>query len=201
MLTLNKKWFAGIAIVIAALIVSLTLFAQSQPKKNNSTNHTYLTAASRLAKTNDSSWWNSSVPEKYWLSDDQINQLNKIKTEYDGLIQPEIEKLNSVRGDFSDYKQQDDINSKRIREYQNQIRGIEDNIYSLRMEAESKIRKVFANSQKAYFNDSRYGWWDGFYERCGWDYADMNYGMRDDGYMDHSMRNHGGIYNRGRCCW
>ncbi len=178
MLTLNKKWFGGIAIVIAALLVSLTLFAQSQPRKNNSTNHTY-----------DSSWWNSSVPEKYWLSDNQINQLNKIKTEYDGIIQSEIEKLNSVRGDFSDYRQQDDMNSKRIREYQNQIRGIEDNIYSLRMEAESKIRKVFVNGQKAYFNDSRYGWWDGFYERCGWDYTDIDYGMRQ----------HNGMYDCGRC--
>ena len=195
MLTLNKKWFGGIAIVITALLVSLTLFAQSKPKKNNSTNHTY-----------DSSWWNSSVPGKYWLSDDQINQLNKIKTEYDGVIQPEIEKLNSVRGDFSDYRQQDDINSKRIREYQNQIRGIEDNIYSLRMEAESKIRKVFVNTQKAYFNDSRYGWWDGFYERCGWDYRDMDYGMKNHspkdgfpGYMDYGMRQHNGMYDCGRC--
>jgi hypothetical protein len=74
MLTSNKKWYAGIAIVIAALLVSLTLFAQNQPKKNNSMNHTY-----------DSSWWNSNVPEKYWLSNNQINQVNKIKTEYDGL--------------------------------------------------------------------------------------------------------------------
>ena len=188
MLTLNKKWFGGIAIVITALLVSLTLFAQSKPKKNNSTNHTY-----------DSSWWNSSVPGKYWFSDDQINQLNKIKTEYDGIIEPEIEKLSSVRGDFSDYKQQDDISSKRIREYQNQIRGIEDNIYSLRMEVESKIRKVFTNSQKAYFSDSRYGWWDGFYERCGWDYGDMGYGMKNHGYMGHGMRQHNGMYDCGRC--
>lgn len=107
MLTSNKKWFAGIAIGIVVLLVSLTLFAQNQPKKNNTTNRIY-----------DSSWWNSNVPEKYWLNDDQVNQVNKIKAEYDELIQPEIEKLNSVRGDFSDYKQQDEISSKRIREYQ-----------------------------------------------------------------------------------
>ncbi len=184
----NKKWYAGIAIVIAALLVSLTLFAQSQPKKNHYTNHTY-----------DSSWWNSNVPEKYWLSNNQINQVNKIKTEYDGLIQPEIDKLNSVRGDFSDYRQQDDISSKRIREYQSELRGIEDNINSLRMEAESKIRKVFTSSQKAYFNDSRFGWWDGFYERCGWGCGDMGYGMRNHGYMDYGMRNYRGMHNCGGC--
>lgn len=190
MLTSNKKWFAGIAIGIVVLLVSLTLFAQNQPKKNNTTNRIY-----------DSSWWNSNVPEKYWLNDDQVNQVNKIKAEYDELIQPEIEKLNSVRGDFSDYKQQDEISSKRIREYQSQIRGIEDNIYSLKMEAGNKIRKVLTNNQSAYFNDSRIGWWDGFYDRCGWDYADMDYGMRNRGYMNYDMRDHHRMYNNGRCCW
>ncbi len=188
MLISNKKWFVGIAIVVVVLFVSLTLFGQDHQKKNNSGNH-----------TNNSSWWNSNIPEKYWLSDEQINQVNKIKTDYDDLIQPEIKKLNTVRGDFSDYRQQDDINSKRIREYQSELRGIEDNIYSLRMEAEGKIRKVFTNSQKVYYNDSRFGWWDGFYERCGWDYADNGYGMRNHGYEDYGMRQHNGMNDCGRC--
>lgn len=201
MLISNIKWFAGIAIIIVVLFVSLTLLAQNRSKKNavsNSYNSSYGNPSLRD--------WNANIPEKYWLSDEQINQVNKIKTEYDRLIQPEIEKLNTVRGDFSDYRQQDDINSKRIREYQNQISGIKDNIYSLRMEAEGKIRKVFTSSQKVYYNDSRFGWWDGFYERCGWDYADMGYGMRNHsprdgfpGYMDYGMRQNNGMYDCGRC--
>lgn len=180
MLTSNKKWFAGVAIAIVVLLVSLTLFAQNQPKKNNTTNRIY-----------DSSWWNSNVPEKYRLNDDQVTQVNKIKTEYDELIQPEIEKLNSVRADFADYQDKDDISRKRIREYQTELRGIEDNIYSLKMEAGNKIKKVLNKNQRAYYNDSGIGWWDGFYERCGWDYADMDYGMR----------NHWRMPNNGRCCW
>ncbi len=187
MLISNIKWFAGIAIIIVVLFVSLTLFAQNQSKKN------------AVSNSYNSSYWNANIPEKYWLSDEQINQVNKIKTEYDGLIQSEIEKLKTVRGDFSDYRQQDDINSKRIREYQSQIKGIEDNIYSLKMEARSKIRKMLTNSQRDYFNDSRIGWWDGFYERCGWNYADNGYGMRNHGYMDYGMRGHGGMHNCGRC--
>lgn len=193
MLVSNKKWFAGIAIAIVILLVSLTLLAQNQPK-NNAASNSY-----------NSSYWNANIPEKYWISDKQINQVNKIKAEYDELIQPEIEKLNTVRGNYYDYKQQDDINSKRIREYQNQIRGIGDNIYSLRMEAEGKIKKVFNNIQKVYYNDSRYGWWDGFYERCGWDNGDMGYGMRNhsprDGFpvsMDYGMRKHNGMHDCGR---
>lgn len=63
-----------------------------------------------------------------------------------------------MRGDFSDYQQQDDISSKLIREYQNQIREIEDNIYSLKMEAISKIGKVLTKEQRKYYNDSRIGW-------------------------------------------
>jgi len=180
MLTSNKKWFAGIAITIVVLLASLTLFSQDHSKSNNSQNRIY-----------DSSWWNSNVPEKYWFNDDQVNQVNKIKAEYDELIQPEIENLNSVRGDLSDYQQQDDISSKRIREYQTELRGIEDNIYSLKMEARNRIKKVLNKNQRAYYNDSRIGWWDGFYDRCGWDYRDMDYGMR----------NHGRMSNNGRCCW
>jgi|GEM_PF-2748176 Spy/CpxP family protein refolding chaperone len=193
MLTSNKKRFGGIAAAIVILLVSLTLLAQNQPK-NNATSNSY-----------GSSYWNANIPEKYWLSDDQINQVNKIKTEYDDLIQPEIEKLNSVRGDYSDYRQQDDISSKRISEYQSQMRGIEENIYSLRMEAESKIRKVFTNNQKVYYNDSRSGWRDGFYERCSWDYADMDYGMKNhsqrNGFpvSDYGMKRYGRVYNSGRC--
>ncbi|MFA7421887.1 MAG: hypothetical protein WCZ90_19550 [Melioribacteraceae bacterium] len=194
MLTSNKKRFGGIAVAIVILLISLTLLAQNQQNKS-ATSNSY-----------GSSYWNANVPEKYWLSNDQINHVNKIKTEYDDLIQPEIEKLNSVRGDYSDYRLQDDISSKRIREYQSQIRGIEENIYSLRMEAESKIRKVFTNSQKAYYNDSRFGWWGEFYERCGWDYADMDYGMKNhsqrdgfQGYTDYGMRRYGRAYSSGRC--
>lgn len=176
MFNLDKKWFAGTAIIIAAMLLSLTLFAQNQPKNNSG------------SPTNNSSWWNANVPEKYWLGDGQINMVNKIKTEYDELIQPEIEKLNSAQGDFIDYQLQDDISSKRIKEYQNQIKGIEDNIYSLKMEARNKIRKVLTNSQRVYFNDSRIDWWGGFYERCGWDYSDMGCGMRNHGYMDYGKR-------------
>ncbi|MCB0747955.1 MAG: hypothetical protein KDC90_10885 [Ignavibacteriae bacterium] len=199
MLTSNKKWFAsihpfgtGIVMIFAVLLVSITLFAQNQPNKNNSTNRIY-----------DPSWWNSNVPEKYSLNDDQVSQVNKIKAEYDELIQPEIEKLNSVRGDFSDYQQQDDISSKRIREYQNQIREIEDNIYSLKLEARNKIGKMLNKDQRVFYNDSRIGWWDGFYDRCGWDYADMDYDNRmgNNGYMDYGMRDHDRMDNNGRCCW
>ena len=195
MLTSNNKWYAGIAIVIAALLVSLTLFAQNQSKKNNSMNHTY-----------DSSWWNSNIPEKYRLSDDQINQANKIRTEYNSLIQPEIEKLNSMRGDFSDYRRQDDISSKRIREYQKQLRDIEDNIYSLKVEAAGKIRNVLSKSQKPYYNNYIYNDW--CYD-WGWNYTGyMGHGMKDEGYMDcgwgwgsmgSRMRNHGRMNSRSGC--
>lgn len=177
MLTLNKKWFAGIATVIVILLVTLTLLGQDHSKKNNPMNHTY-----------DSSWWNSNVPEKYRLSDDQINQVNKIKSEYDDLIQPEIEKLSTVRGDYSDYQQQDEISSKRIREYQSEIRGIEDNLYSLKMEVGNKIRKVLNKGQRTYYNDSVFnGWCDDW----GWNYSS---------YMGYETRNRGNMHNN-NCCW
>lgn len=198
MLTLNKKWFTGIAVLIAVLAVSLVLFAQEQPKKNYTMDHNY--------------HWNYNIPEKYQLSDDQINQLDKIKSEYDDLIQPEIEKYYSVRKDYSTYQQQDEISSKRIREYQTELRDIEDNIYSLKKEAASKMRNVFGKDQRPYYNNYVYNDWC---DDWGWNYSGyMEYGMRDrsqwdgfPGYMDcgwgwgydSGMRSHGRMYSHGRC--
>ena len=195
MLIFKKEWFAGITIVIAVLAVSLVLFAQEHPKKNNSTNNTY-----------DSSYGNSNIQEQYRLSDDQISQVDKIKTEYDKLIQPEIEKYNSVSDDYSAYQQQDEISSKRIKEYQTELRGIEDKIYSLKMEAASKIRNVLSKGQRPYYNNYVFNDWC---DDWGWNYSGyMDYGMRDNGYMDcgwgwgnmgSGMRSHGRMYSRGGC--
>ncbi len=189
MLPLNKKWFAGIAIVFAVLLVSLTLFAQEHPKENNSTNHTY-----------DSSYLNTNVPEQYRLNDDQISRVDKIKAEYDALIQPEIEKYNSVRDEYFNYRQQDEISRQRIREYQTELRNIEDNIYSLKTEAANKIRNIFGKTQLPYYNNSVY---DNWCDIWGWNYNGyMDYGTRDNGYMDYGWgcahRDHG---MRDRCCW
>jgi len=194
MSTSKKEWFAGITIVIAVLLVSLTLLAQEKPKNNNSTNRTY-----------DSSWWNSNVPEKYWLNDDQISQVNKIRTEYDDLIQPEIEKYYSVRDDFSSYQQQDEISSKRIKEFRTEMRDIEDNIYSLKMQAASKMRNILSKAQRPYYDNYVFNDWC---DDWGWNYIGyMDYGMRDHsqrdgfpGYMDYGMKNRSCMYNN-RCCW
>jgi hypothetical protein len=194
MLTLTKKLFAGIAIVIVVLIVSITLLGQVHPKKNNSGNHTY-----------DSSYWNTNVPEKYWLNDDQISQADKIRAEYDVLIQPEIEKYNSVRDDYSAYRQQNEISRERIKEYQTELRNIEDNIYSLKMEAANKIRNVFSKVQRPYYNNYIYNDWC---DDWGWNYDGyMDYGMKDNRYMDcgwgwdydSGMKKHGRMCSHSGC--
>lgn len=192
MLTSNKKWFVGIAAAIAVLAVSLVLFAQEHPKKNYSMDNNYD--------------WNYNIPEKYQFSDDQLNQLNKIKAEYNNLIQPEIEKYYSTRDDYSAYQQQDEISSKRIREYQTELRDIEDNIYSLKIEAASKMRNVFSKGQRPYYSNNVYNDWC---DDWGWNYTGyMGYGMRDHaGYMDcgwgwgygSGMRNHDRMYSHGGC--
>ncbi len=189
MLTSNKKWFAGIAIGIVVLLVSLTLFAQEHPNKNNSMNHKY-----------DSSYWNNNVPEQYRLSDDQISRIDKIKAQYDELILPEIEKYDSVRDEYFNYRQQDEISRQRIREYQTELKNIEDNVFSLKKEAANKIKNVFGKTQLPYYNNSVY---DNWCDNWGWNYNGyMDYGTRNHGYIDYGWGCDYMDYGmRDRCCW
>lgn len=180
MLTLNKKWFAGFAVVIAVLAVSLVLFAQENPKKNNSRNHIY-----------DSSWWNYNVPSQYQMQPKQIQEMNDLKLEYDKEIIPLQNELQTLRIEMSKYMNRSDFDPDQVKDYRNQIKEIEDQIAEYRLDYRKNMNNLLSDNQRIYFNNSSNGWWDGFYDRCGWDYADMDYGMR----------NHGRMYNNGRCCW
>lgn len=153
MFNLNKKWFIGTAIVIGTFIMSFSLIGKNTVKQINS-----------VIQINDTTYWcNNNVPERYRPSDEQIERINKIKSEYDDLIQPEIRKLSSVSSDFSNYLKQNNVSNKKAKEYQNEIRNIENNIEALKVEANNKIKTVLNNNQITYYNDFVFNsWW-------GWD--------------------------------
>lgn len=183
MLNSNKKWFFGAIIVIVAIFVSFSLMGKNQTKtfsavyQNNDTTHY---------------WCNYNVPMKYHLSDEQIEKIDKIKAEYDELIQPEINKLYKVNSDFSDYQQLNDVSNKKIKEYQNDIRNIEDNIESLKVEAGNKIRNILNDGQKTYYNDFVFnGWW-------GWD---CNRYMHNGNMHNGNMNTHRNFKCNGCCGW
>ncbi len=173
MLTSNKKWSAGIAIGIVVLFVSLTSFAQHQPNKYNY----------------DSSWWNYNVPAEYELQQDQINEMNDLKVEYDNKIIPLRNELGVLRTEMRGYMNRSDFDPNQVKNYRNQIRDIEDQIADYQIDYRKNINNLLSDDQKIYFSNSSNGWWSGFYDRCGWDYADMDYDMKD----------HGRMYNNCRC--
>jgi Spy/CpxP family protein refolding chaperone len=190
MLTSHKKWSAGIAIGIVVLLVSLTLFAQNQPNKYNNMNRIY-----------DSSWWNYNVPAEYELQQDQIKEMNDLKVEYDNKIIPLQNELGAIRTEMRRYMNRSNFDPDQVKNYRNQIRDFEDRIADYRINYRKNMNNLLSADQKIYFSNSSNGWWYGFYDRCGWDYADMDYGMRNPGYMDNNMRDHGRMYDSGRCCW
>jgi len=190
MLTSNKKLFAGFAIGIAFLLVSLTLFAQNQPNKNT-TNRIY-----------DSTWWNHNVPNQYQMQPDQIQEMNDLRLEYDKEIIPLRNELRALRTEMRGYMNRADFDPDQVKDYRNQIRDIQDQIADYRLDYRKNMNNLLTDDQRVYFNSSSNGWWDGFYDRCGWDYSDMDYRMGNRGHMDYDMRDHGRMYNNnGRCCW
>jgi Spy/CpxP family protein refolding chaperone len=190
MLRYFKKWFAGIAIVFAVLLGSLTLFAQNQSNKYHNMNRTY-----------DSSWWNYNVPNQYQMQPDQIQEMNDLRLEYDKEIIPLKNELRALRIEMRGYMNRSDFDPDQVKDYRNQIRDIEDQIAVYRLDYRKNMNNLLTDDQKTYFSNSSNGWWDGFYDRCGWDYSEMEYRMGNRGHMDYDNRDRGRMYNNGRCSW
>jgi len=141
----------------------------------------------------DQRWWNYNVPNDYQLTQDQVNEINQYRSKYDSKIIPLQNELRALRTEMRDYN--NNANPDQIKDYRNQIRDIENQIEDYRFEARDKMSSIFTGNQRVYFNDNSIGWWDGMYDRCGWDYGNMNY---DNDYNYGSRSNHG--YGGG-CCW
>jgi len=98
-----------------------------------------------------SDWCNQNIPVDYWLSQKQISGLLYIKSSYDGILLPEIEKLDSI------YNKPLDEQSE---SYKIEIQRLEDKIFELRIEARIEIRKILGISKSKYFDDFVFSqWW------------------------------------------
>lgn len=136
-------------------------------------------------------WWNTNLPSQYKLSSDQVAELNEYRTDYDQKITPLQKELRALQIEMRGYVNRNDADPSKVKEYRNQIRDIQDEIADIRIDARKNMNNLLTDNQRGYFNDTRVGWWDGFYGRCGWDYEDMMYDS-DYGYNGRSG-------SRGRC--
>ena len=172
----SKKVFIAI-IVIALAVFTSNIIAQSNWCKDD-----YY----------GMKWWNTDLPTQYQLSADQIAELNNYRTESNQKIIPLQKELRALQIEMRGYINRSDSDPDNIRDYRNQIRDIQDEIADIRINARDKMNDVFTDNQQVYFNDSRVGWWGGFYERCGWDYEDMTFDT-DYGYSGRGRNRKG--------CW
>ena len=154
-----------------------------------------LIAQSYYRDNYDQRWWNYNVPNDYQLTQDQVNEINQYRSEYDSEIVPLQKELRALRTEMRGYNYRNNANPDQIKDYRNQIRDLENQIEDYRFEARDKMSGIFTDNQRGYFNDTSIGWWDGMYDRCGWDYGDMYYD--NDSYRG-GWSNH---RNGGRCCW
>lgn len=142
----------------------------------------------------DANWWNANLPSQYQLSSEQITKLNKYRADIDQKIIPLQNELRALQIEIRGYVNRNNSDPVKVKEYRNQVRDIQDQIADIRIEARQKMNSIFTDVQQGYFNDTRVGWWDGFYGRCGWDYEDMMYDDTDYGYNGSSV-------HRGNGCW
>ncbi len=103
--------------------------------------------------------WNQNVPEKYWLTAQQIDNVRQIRSNYDDKILPLQQKLYSLRIEARGYASDPDANLGKIKDYREEIRGLEGKIDDLRLDARGEINKVLTKEQRVYFSDN-FDWWD-----------------------------------------
>ncbi len=114
--------------------------------------------------------WNQNIPEQYWLTADQLTRIRDIRSNYGDKILPLQQKLYSLRIEARGYASDPDADLGKIKDYREEIRGLEGKVDDLRLDARGEINKVLTKEQRAYFSDN-FDWWGG--ERG------MMNGMRD----------------------
>ena len=102
--------------------------------------------------------WNSNVPEKYWLTADQLTRIRELRSKYDDEILPLQRNLFSLRIESRGYASNPDADISKIKDYREEIRGLEGKIDDLRLDARSEINKVLTKEQRVYFSDN-FDWW------------------------------------------
>ncbi len=175
----RKKTAASIAIVASLIILTSSLFAQGY-RCHDRDNY-------------GMSWWNTDLSSQYQLTADQVTELNEYRVEFDQKIIPLQKELRAQQIEMRGYVNRNNADPAKVKEYRTQIRDIQDEIADIRIEARKNMNSVFSDEQQVYFNETRVGWWDGFYGRCGWDYEDM--------MLDADYGYNGRSGNRGNGCW
>ena len=175
----QSKKTTALIVVIALIALTSSMFAQGYRCNDR---YGY-----------DMNWWNTDLPSQYQLSADQVVKLNEYRAEFDQKIIPLQKELRALQIEMRGYVNRNNADPAKVKEYRNQIRDIQDEIADIRIEAKKDMSSIFTDAQQVYFNDTRVGWWDGFYGRCGWDYEDMMYDS-DYGYNGRSG-------HRGNGCW
>jgi hypothetical protein len=137
-------------------------------------------------------WWNSDLPSQYHLSSDQVDELERYREDFNQKIIPLQKELRALQIEMRGYVSRNDSDPSKVKEFRNQIRDVQDKIADIRIDARKKMSSVITEDQQIYINDSSVGWWNGLFERCGWDYGDMMYDP-DYGYNGRSGHR--------RSCW
>ncbi|VAX25564.1 hypothetical protein MNBD_IGNAVI01-3055 [hydrothermal vent metagenome] len=114
-------------------------------------------------------WWNTNLPSQYKLEANQIVELNEYRIDYDIKILPLLEELIALQIKIKTNNEEFAM----IKYYYNKVRDIQNKMIDIRLDAKEEMSSVFTKSQQVYFNSSRVGWWDDFYNRCGWNNADI----------------------------
>lgn len=126
-------------------------------------------------------WWNTNLPSEYKLASNQVVELNEYRIDFDLKIFPLLEELRTLQIEINSYINSNNAQFTKIKDYYNKVRILQNKIIDIRLDAREEMSSVFTENQQEYINSPSVGWWDDFYNRCGWNNEAMKYSA-DYGY-------------------
>ncbi len=117
-------------------------------------------------------WYGGRTPVQYRLTQEQARRADEIRAKYEGQLVPIEKELASRRVELDAALARDDAEPGRVIALRRQVRGLEDQIEDLQMEANAAAGKLLTPDQRAYSGDA----YDLFHGGAGWSCPMMHRG-------------------------
>lgn len=121
-------------------------------------------AAAQTPRWNGGGWYGDRTPVQYRLTQDEAQKVDELRAKYQAQLVPLERALASKRVELDAVLSGDEADPGKVTALRRQVRGLEEQIEDLQMEANAAAAKLLTPEQRAYFGngfdlfDSDWSW-------------------------------------------
>jgi len=145
------------------------------------------------------SWWNRNVQMELALSQEQIPELNKIRSTYETEIQPLEQNLFTLRSEYHKLNSSLEPDMKKVKKVWKEMRQLRDKINDIQLTSKKAISELLTDEQEILLENGGFGWWD--YGSDWWCSYDGRDGILENLETENRMSAKYRATNRWKYCW